>query len=91
MFKISVTKIWVGSSPNCFLSVILFTLSFFIEVLREDFFVDFWQHSHNKRKDSIKTRAKRAVLRVYVENQAILETILLYRASEYKDTERQGY
>ena len=35
-------------------------------------------HSHKKRKDSMETRAKLAVLRSYVENQAILEPILLY-------------
>ena len=38
-------------------------------------------HSHKKRKDSLETRAKRPVLRAYVENEAILEPILLYRAS----------
>ena len=38
-------------------------------------------HSHKKRKDSLETRAELAVLRTYVENHAILEPILLYRAS----------
>ena len=35
-------------------------------------------HSHKKRKDTLETRADRAILRPYVENQAILEPILLY-------------
>ena len=43
-------------------------------------------HSYKKRKDSLETRAERAVLHAYVENQAILEFILLYRASKYKQT-----
>ena len=37
-----------------------------------------------KRKVSLEIRAERAALRPYVENQAILEPILLYRASKYK-------
>ena len=41
-------------------------------------------HSHKKRKDSLKTWAERAVLRAYVENQAVLEPILPYRGSKYK-------
>ena len=41
-------------------------------------------HSHKKRKDSLETRATRAVLRAYVENRAILEPILPYHASNYK-------
>ena len=47
-------------------------------------------HSHKKRKDSLETRAELAVLRTYVENQAILEPILLYRASKCKQTKEQG-
>ena len=39
-------------------------------------------HSHKKCKDSLETRAERAVLRAYVENHDILEPILLYRASK---------
>ena len=42
------------------------------------------KHNHKKRKDSLETRAELAVLRSYVENQAILEPILLYRASKCK-------
>ena len=42
-------------------------------------------HSHKKRKDSLETGA---VLCAYVENQSILETILLYRTSKYKQTKR---
>ena len=45
-----------------------------------------FNHSHKKRKDSLETRAKRAVLCVYVENQAILDPILLYRASKHQQT-----
>ena len=48
-------------------------------------------HSHKKQKDSLETRAEWAVLRAYVENHAILEPILLYRASKYKQTKRPGY
>ena len=39
---------------------------------------------------SLETRAEPAVLRTYVENQAILEPILLYRASKCKQTKEQG-
>ena len=41
-------------------------------------------HSHKKRKDSLETRARLAVLRTYVKNQAMLEPIFLYRASKCK-------
>ena len=44
-----------------------------------------------KWKDSLETRVKRVRLRAYVENQAITEPILLYRASKYKQTKRLGY
>ena len=49
-------------------------------------FLIVYNHSHKKRKDSLETRAERAVLHAYVENQAIPEPILLYRASKYKQT-----
>ena len=42
------------------------------------------------RTYSLKTRAEPAALRTYVENQAILEPILLYRASKCKQTKEQG-
>ena len=42
------------------------------------------------RTYSLETQAEPAVLRTYVENQAILEPILLYRASKYKQTKEQG-
>ena len=42
------------------------------------------------RTYSLETRAEPAVLRTYVENQAILEPILLYRASKCKQTKAQG-
>ena len=38
----------------------------------------------------ISNRAELAVLRTYVENQAIIEPILLYRASKCKQTKEQG-
>ena len=44
------------------------------------------QHSYKKRKDSLETRAKLAVRRAFVEHQTILEPILLYRGSEYKQS-----
>ena len=47
-------------------------------------------HNHKKRKDSLGTWAELAVLRTYFENQAILEPILLYRSSRYKQTKEQG-
>ena len=40
--------------------------------------------------DSLETRAELAILRTYVESQAILEPIFLYRASIYKQTKEQG-
>ena len=46
--------------------------------------------SHKKRKDSLKTRAELADLRTYIENQALLEPILLYRESKCKQTKEQG-
>ena len=49
-----------------------------------------FNHSHKKRKDSLETRAEPAILCVYVEYQAILEPILLYRASKCKQTKEQG-
>ena len=40
--------------------------------------------------DSLKTRAELAILRTYVENQAMPEPILLYRASKCKQIKEQG-
>ena len=51
-------------------------------------FFNQFNHNHSKRKDSLETRAE-PVLRTYVENQAILEPILLYRASKCKQTKEQ--
>ena len=42
------------------------------------------------KKSSLETRAELAVLRSYVENQAILESILLCRGSRSKQTKEQG-
>ena len=47
-------------------------------------------HIYKKRKDSLKTRAKLAVLLTYIKNQAILEPFLLYRASNCKQNKEQG-
>ena len=47
-------------------------------------------HNPKKRKDSLETRAEPAVLWAYVENQAILQPILLYRASKRKQTQKHG-
>ena len=47
-----------------------------------------YNHCHKKRNDNLKTWA---VLRACFENQAILELVLLYRASKYKPTKRPGY
>ena len=50
-----------------------------------------FNHSHKKWKDSLETRAERVILRASVEKHAILEPILLYRASKYKQMKRPGY
>ena len=42
------------------------------------------------RTDSLETRTELDVLCTYVENQAILEPILPYRASKRKQTKEQG-
>ena len=52
-------------------------------------FRDVLQHSHKKRI-VWKHGAEMAVLRTYVENQAIPEPILLYLASKCKQTKKQG-
>ena len=44
----------------------------------------------SQETDSLETRAELSVLGIYVENQAILEPILLYRASKCKQTKEQG-
>ena len=49
-----------------------------------------FKHSHKKRKESLESRAELAVLRTYVENQAILEPILLYWRSKFKQIKEQG-
>ena len=47
-------------------------------------------HSHKIQKDSLETRAELAILRTYGEKKAILELILLYRASKCKQAKEQG-
>ena len=49
-----------------------------------------WNYSHKKRKYNLETQAKLAILCTYFEKQAILEAILLYRASKCKRTKEQG-
>ena len=44
----------------------------------------------SQETDSLQTRAELAALRIYVENQAILEPILLYQASKCKQIKEQG-
>ena len=48
------------------------------------------KHTHIKRKDSLETRAELAILRTYVENQAILEPTNLYPASKCKQSIEKG-
>ena len=48
-----------------------------------------FRNSHKKQKHSLEILAKLAVLRTYVENQAILELILLYRDSVCKQIKDQ--
>ena len=45
---------------------------------------------HYHKKHSLETQAELAVLRTYVEKQAIIEPILLYRVSKCKQTKEQG-
>ena len=42
------------------------------------------------KKEKLETRGELAVLHSYIKDQAILEPILLYRASKCKQTEKQG-
>ena len=46
-------------------------------------------HSHKEWNDSLGKQAELAVLRAYVENQATIETILIYRALKFKQTKEQ--
>ena len=48
------------------------------------------RNGNEKQKDSLETRADLVVLRTYVENQAILQPILLYRALKCKQTKEHG-
>ena len=48
-------------------------------------------HSHKKQKNSLETWVKRIFLYAYVESKAILEPILLYRASKCKEIKRPCY
>ena len=44
----------------------------------------------SQETDSLETRAELSVLGIYVENQAILEPILLYREWKYKQIKEEG-
>ena len=60
----------------------------FAKTLTVDFY--WYNYSHKKQKDSLETQAELSVLSTYVENEAILEPILLYRGSKCKQTKEQG-
>ena len=45
-------------------------------------------HSNKKRKDSFKAQAELTVLCAYVESEAILQPIVFYCASKYKQTKK---
>ena len=49
-----------------------------------------FQQSHKKRRNSLETHAKLAVLSTYTENQAMLEPIPFYLVSKCKQTKEQG-
>ena len=53
-------------------------------------YLTLFNHSHKKRIVWKHGLVELAVLRTYVENQAILEPILLYRRSKCKQTKEQG-
>ena len=46
-------------------------------------------HSHKEQNYSLRKQVELAVLRAYVENQATIEPILIYRASKCKQTKEQ--
>ena len=97
-FYISLCEVLLIYTPCLLLdytSLILFlclfvfmNFSFLIMILIVS--ISYFDHSHRKWKDSLETRAELAVLRNYVENLAMLEPILLYRASKCKQTKEQG-
>ena len=65
-------------------------LCILVQITSQHQLFPFSNHSHKKRKDSLETRDELADLRIYVENQAILEPILLYRGSKCKQIKEQG-
>ena len=48
------------------------------------------EYSHKKRKNLLETRAETVGLRVYVENQAILELIFPYCLTKCTQTQKQS-
>ena len=46
-------------------------------------------HSHNDQNDSLGKQAELAVPRAYVQKQATIEPILIYRVSKCKQTKEQ--
>ena len=60
----------------------------FAKTLTIDFY--WYSYSHKKQKDSLETQAELSVVSTYVENQAILERIFLYRGSKCKQTKERA-
>ena len=60
----------------------------FAKTLTVDFY--WYSYSHKKQKDSLETQAELSVVSTYVENQAILERILLYRGSKCKQNKERA-
>ena len=88
------TSFWKTEWTICFYDFSLNALWFYFKRsrnfnLHKDF--AYLYHSHKKRKASLETRAKLAVLSTYVENQVTLGPILLYRASKHKQMKRPSY
>ena len=54
-------------------------------------FITYLETQSQEMEKQSGNRAKWAVLRTYVENQAIQEHILLYHASKYKQTKEPNY
>ena len=61
----------------------------FLQALRQVNLPKKSDHSQKERNDSLEKQVELAVLRAYFENQATIETILIYRASKCKQTKEQ--
>ena len=62
----------------------------YIMRLKNILMIILYVNAQSQETDSLETRTEQAVLRSYVENQAILEPILLQQASKGKQTKEQG-